>query len=183
MEIGRRFGERTVDKYARAAAADVKQQLEAGRYLRASFSAAHYVVLSGKTAWTSEEQERMSAALREETELRLAANDEATAAWRAAYDRMLTSEQAWSEAVLFRLRNAVAPGKVQADAGRRLFVAAEAADYLLLGGFPFWDQSELDHMLAAITEDFNVCARRGDDIMAADRLVVYKLLAEGAHPG
>jgi len=183
MEIGRRFGDRTVDKYARSAAADVRQQLEAGRYLRASFSAAHYVVLSGKTAWSAEEQERMSAALREETQLRLDADDEATAAWRAAYDRMLTGEQIWPEATLFRLRNAVVPGKVQADTGRRLLVAGEAADYLLLGGFPFWDQLELEQMLAAITEDFNVCARRGDDVMAADRLVVYKLLAEGAWSG
>src|SRR5205823_9587398 len=87
VEIGRRFGDRTVDKYARASAADVRQQLVAGRYLRASFSAAHYVVLAGKAAWTPEEQDRMSAALREETQLRLDANDETTAAWRAAYDR------------------------------------------------------------------------------------------------
>ena len=182
MEIGHQFGDRTVDKYARAAAADVRQQLEAGRYLRASFSAAHYVALSGKTAWPPDDQERMALALREETELRLEANDEATAAWRAGYYRLLTGEDVSPRELLARLRNAVRPGKVQADTGRRLFVAGEAADFLLLGGFPFWDRAELQQMLDAIAEDFKVCARQGDEVMAADRLMVYKLLAEGIFP-
>ena len=180
MEIGRQFGDRTLDKYARAAAADARRQLADGRYLRAAYSAALHVALTGKTAWSAEDQAKMSAALREEAQLRLEAGDYPTAALRAAYDRMLTSEQPWSPEVFFRLRQAAQPGAVLAGTGRRIFVAAEAADYLLLGGAPFWTPEELDQMLASVREDFNLHARKGDDVMAADRLAVFKLLLDSA---
>jgi len=180
MEIGRQFGHLTLDKYARAAAADARRQLADGRYLRAAYSAALHVALTGKTAWPEEDQAKMAGALREETRLRLEAGDAPTAALRAAYDRMLTGEQPWSPEVFFQLRQAVQPGTVLADTGRRTFVAAEAADYVLLGGAPFWTPEELDQMLASVRADFDLHARKGDEVMAADRLVVFKLLLDSA---
>jgi hypothetical protein len=69
---------------------------------------------------------------------------------------------------------------------RRVWFAGQAADYHLLSGNAFWTAAELQTMLDAVRDDFVLRLRNGDRLMAADRVVLYKVLASSgtkeAHP-
>lgn len=56
--------------------------------------------------------------------------------------------------------------------------AGQAANYCLLTGGRLWNDAEVRLMLDAVRDDFVVRLRSGDKLMAADRVVLYKILAE-----
>jgi hypothetical protein len=56
--------------------------------------------------------------------------------------------------------------------------AGRVADYVLLGGWPFWTRKELALMLAGLREDFGAALRSQDPTMIADRLARFRVLAE-----
>lgn len=175
-DLGELFGEGTLKTLAIATAEDVKAHLAAGRPLRAAFSAAHCVNLAPKPPWARSDHDLMASVLREEVEDRLRSLDDVTAAWRAAYLRMLTGEDSWTDAERARMLRAMAP-PASLRPWKRVWFAAQAADYLLLGGSPYWSANELDQMLQAVRDEFVLRIRNADKLMAAERVVLYKVLA------
>jgi hypothetical protein len=61
---------------------------------------------------------------------------------------------------------------------QRVWFAGQAADFYLLSGARYWTPEELDLMLKSAREDFAIRLRSGDKLMAADRVVLYKVLAQ-----
>jgi hypothetical protein len=173
------FGEANLKTLAITTSEDAKGHLRAGRPLRAAFSAAHYVHLTRRRTWTEDEHQAMGEALFDDVISRLRAADDSTAAWRAAYLRMLTGAMPWSDSDLGRLIRAATP-KPGLRPWRRVWFAGQAADYFLLSGETFWDRAQLGQMLTAAREDFAVRLRSGDRLMAADRVVLYMVLDESA---
>jgi hypothetical protein len=171
------FGEGTLKTLVLTTAEDARTHLGAGHPLRAALSAAHCVQIGGQRLWGDADQQRMADALKEDVEARLKSADDTTAAWRAGYLKMLTGETPWPDDELARLVRAVAPREGPRP-WRRVWFAGQAADYLLLSGETFWTNDELRMMLDAAREDFVVRLRSGDKLMAADRVVLYKVLAE-----
>ena len=176
MEYSELFGEGTLKTLAIATAEDASAHLRAGHPLRAAFSAAHCVQILGGPQWPPEVTGRMVAALKEEVDARLRSGDDTTAAWRAGYLRLLTGDAPWSEGDVARLVAAVAP-REGLRPWRRVWFAGQAADYHLLSGDVFWNASELRTMLDAVRDDFVLRLRNGDRLMAADRVVLYKVLS------
>ena len=179
MDLIDLFGEANLKTLAIAAGEDAKAHLAAGRPLRAAFSAAHYVHLTNRRTWTEDEHQTMGEALYDDVVSRLRAADDSTAAWRAAYLRMLTGAMPWSDSDLGRLIRAATP-KPALRPWQRVWFAGQAADYFLLSGETFWDERQLGLMLGAAREDFAVRLRNGDRLMAADRVVLYMVLAASA---
>ncbi|HEY7269198.1 MAG TPA: hypothetical protein VH951_05180 [Dehalococcoidia bacterium] len=173
------FGEANLKTLALATSEDAKAHLAAGRPLRAAFSAAHYVHLTRRRTWTEDEHQSMGEALFDDVVSRLRAGDDTTAAWRAAYLRMLTGAMPWSDSDLGRLIRAATP-KPGLRPWSRIWFAGQAADYYLLSGETFWDAPQLQLMLTSAREDFAVRLRGGDKLMAADRVVLYMVLASSA---
>jgi hypothetical protein len=170
------FGEANLKTLALATSEDAKEHLAAGRPLRAAFSAAHFVHLTQRRTWSVDQHQEMAGALFDEVAGRLKALDDTTAAWRAGYLRMLTGDLPWSDSDLGRLVRAVTP-KPGLRPWTKVWFAGQAADYHLLSGDAFWDESELAQMLASAREDFALRLRTGDKLMAADRVVLYMVLA------
>jgi hypothetical protein len=108
VDLAELFGEGT-KTLAIATAEDAKHHLAAGHPLRAAFSAAHHVEISGQRSWTDAEQRLMADALVQEVRSRLKAGDHTAAAWRAGYLRTLTGRSPWSERDRTRMAAAVAP--------------------------------------------------------------------------
>jgi hypothetical protein len=177
VDLGEEFGEAIVRDLALASAEDARRRLAEGHLLRAAFSAAHHVQLTGDRPWPEEDQRRMCAALAEEARRLLASGDGATAARRASYLRMLGCGDPWSEDERSRLREAARPPQ-GLRAWAKAWFAGQAADWHLLSGETFWDRAQLEAMLAAVREDFALRLREGDKVMAADRLALYRVLAE-----
>ena len=176
MDLDELFGEGTLKTLALATAEDAKAHLAAGHPLRAAFSAAHCIQISGQRGWSDAEHERMAAALKEDVQARLKSADDTTAAWRAGYLSMLTGDSPWPDADRARLARGVSP-KESFRPWQRVWFAGQAADYYLLTGETFWTDADLRIMLDAVRDDFVVRLRGGDKLMAADRVVLYKLLA------
>ena len=177
MDLIELFGEANLKTLALATSEDARAHLEEGRPLRAAFSAAHFVKLTGRRAWTIEQHQELAGALYDEVMGRLKAGDDTAAAWRAGYLRLLTGDLPWSDSNLSRLIRAVTP-KRDLRPWKRVWFAGQAADYRLLSGETFWDASQLDQMLQAVREDFAIRLRNGDRLMAADRVVLYMVLSE-----
>jgi hypothetical protein len=175
------FGEATLKTLAIATAEDAVRHLAAGHPLRAAFSAAHCYQISGRMAWNAEQQVAMEQALEGEVASRLRSTDDTAAAWRAGYLIMLGGRSSWPEPDFSRLIRAVSP-KGSARPWTRMWFAGQAADYYLLTRSVFWTPEELRLMLDAVRDDFVVRLRNGDRLMAADRVVLYKVLAESAGP-
>jgi hypothetical protein len=171
--LDRVFGDGVFAKYGNAALDDAKTQLALSRYLRAAPAAALGAFLAGKKPWSAEEDSAMAEALWEELVRRLEAGDLVTAASRGGHLRLLAGDVAWPESVEATLREAVKPTLASGQSWRRAYVATLATDYLRLGGSACWDATALDQMLAAVAEDFQVCVKRGDALMAAERLAQY----------
>jgi hypothetical protein len=169
------FGDANLKTLALATSEDAKAHLAAGRPLRAAFSAAHFVHLTGQRTWSQDEHQLMGEALLDEVRSRLKAGDDTTAAWRAGYLRMLTGAMPWGDSDLGRLTRAVTPRRELRPWGKVWF-AGQAADYYLLSGETFWNRDELSLMLKTVRDDFAVRLRSGDKLMAADRVVLYIVL-------
>ncbi len=176
MDLAELFGDGTLKTLAIATAEDTKQHLAAGHPLRAAFSAAHHVQIAGQYPWSDEEHRLMADALVEEVRSRLKSADDTSAAWRAGYLRMLTGWDPWSDDDRARMAKAVAP-KEGLRPWKRVWFAGQAADYFLLTGEGFWDDAQLDQLLEGVRDDFVIRLRNGDRLMAADRVVLYKVLA------
>lgn len=172
------FGTGVVGRYAAVAAEDARQRLAARHYLRAAFSAAHYVVLTGDRAWSDEDHERMAGALLEDVSAGLHARDDLIAAWRAAYYVMLTRQRPWPPAELERLARTVETTLRGTGEWDSVSFAGRAADFFLLGGEPFWGKEELPRMLATVRQDFGLAITNRDEVMAADRLALYRVLLD-----
>ncbi|HXH21014.1 MAG TPA: hypothetical protein VNN10_03215 [Dehalococcoidia bacterium] len=178
MQFEELFGEATLKTLALATAEDARLHLVAGHPLRAAFSAAHSFQIAGQRSWSEDDQSRMERALKDEVKARLRSGDDTTAAWRAGYLILLGARPEWQEEDLRRMVRAVSPrGSVRA--WTRMWFAGQAADYLLLTGTTFWTPEDLRRMLDAVREDFALRLRNGDKLMAADRVVLYKVLAAG----
>ena len=177
MDLVDLFGEANLKTLALATLEDARDHLLAGRPLRAAFSAAHYVQLADRRGWTDAEQEEMARALIDEVRARLKAGDATAAAWRAGYLRLLTGALPWTEAEWRRMVAAVLP-RPDLRPWKRVWFAGQCADYHLLTDQAFWDRAQLSQMLAAVREDFALRLRRGDKLMAADRVVLYKVLGQ-----
>lgn len=176
MDLNELFGEGTLKTLAIAAGEDARAHLAAGHPLRAAFSAAHCAQLTPQRPWDDSDQTRMVEALSEEVQARLRSADDTAAAWRAGYLRLLGGEPAWTEADLDRMVRAVSPRKGLRP-WRRVWFAGQAADYHLLTGSVFWTEEELATMLETVRDDFVLRLRNADRLMAADRVVLYKVLA------
>ncbi len=159
-----------------AAAADAVRRIGANDFLAAAFSAAHSVRLTARTAWTSSDQERMVAELSDEVALALRAEHDASAAKRAALLVVLSGQFPGSEEEVGRLRKALSTMVGTGQVYRSVSVADQVADYLLLGGQPFWSEDEFRDMRAAVIADFEDCMSRGDHVLAADRLAIFDVL-------
>jgi hypothetical protein len=175
------FGEATLKTLAIATAEDAAKHLAAGHPLRGAFSAAHCYQISGRMAWSADHQVAMERALEDEVASRLRSTDDTAAAWRAGYLIMLGGRSAWPEPEFGRLVRAVTP-KGNTRPWTRMWFAGQAADYYLLTRSVFWTPEELHSMLDAVREDFVVRLRNGDRLMASDRVVLYKVLAESLRP-
>jgi hypothetical protein len=141
-------------------------------------SAAPYVFLTGKLAWADDEQARMAGALQEEVERGLANGDDLTAAWRASYLYLLTEGRPWRADHSQRLLDAIQLTLGGARSWDHPSYAGRVADYVMLGGQPYWTAEQLDLMLFALREDFGTSLKNQDATMTADRLARYRILAE-----
>ncbi len=170
------FGDAIVNKFASAAAADANRHLVSMDFLAAAFSAAHFVRLMGQTAWSSEDQERMLSGLVTEVRLALGAGHDEVAASRAASHQMLTTENPWTWEETEGARKALSSIPDENDPYVSVVVAAQIADYLLLGGPIFWSETEFHDMRSALIADFEDTSGRGDDVLAANRLAIFDVL-------
>jgi hypothetical protein len=176
--LEREFGTGVVERFATVAAEDVAHHLAERRYLRASVSAAHYVVLTDSKAWPDEDQRRLAEVLLEEVGHSLEARDDLIAAWRASYYVMLTGQRPWTETERDRLASTVETTLAGIRGWDSVSFAGRAIDFMLLGGRPFWNRDELAQMLAAVREDFGSSLKNRDELKAADRLALYRLLVD-----
>jgi hypothetical protein len=164
MDLNELFGEGTLKTLALATAEDAKSHLAAGHPLRAAFSAAHCIQISGQQSWGDDEHgawrrlsKRMSGALSRGHDRRLA---------RGLQHAHRSS--AWSDAGRLARRRRRASG---------LDASGSRTDLNYYPGETFWTDAELRLMLEAVRDDFVVRLRGGDKLMAADRVVLYKVLA------
>ena len=178
MDIEKEFGEGAIARFANPAAVEADVHLAASRYLRAALSAAPYVFLAGKLAWPDTSQQHMADALYEEVERALESGDDLTAAWRASYLYLLTGRLPWRADDLGLMLEAVSLTLKGAQSWGHPSYAGRVADYIILGGKPFWTPEQLDLMLAALREDFGASLRSQDRTLTADRLARFRILAE-----
>lgn len=170
------FGVEAVNRCAAAAEADATRRIAASDVLAATFSAAHSVRLTGRTTWTGGEQQRMASELADETRRQLDAGRDTQAAERAALLQMLSGQFPWTEEEASRLRNALSHLAGTESVYHSVSVADQVADFLLLSGQPFWSEDEFREMRKAVIADFEDCLARGDEVLAADRLVIFDVL-------
>jgi hypothetical protein len=178
LDLDQEFGEGAVAHFATPAAAEAIAHIATGRHLRAAISAAPYVFLTAKPAWSDADQQRMADVLQEEVERGIANGDYLTAAWRAPYVYLLTGNRPWRADDAQRLLDAVSLTLGGAQSWDHPSYAGRVADYLILGGRPFWTPEQLDLMLAALREDFGTSLKNQDATMIADRLARFRILAE-----
>jgi hypothetical protein len=130
-------------------------------------------------AWSEAEQAAMESALAEEMSLRLKARDDLTAAWRGAYLYMLGRKRPWSLGERERMLDAVQVAMSGTQAWDSVSFVDKAADFLLLGGRPYWGEAEKERMLAAVKASMAQSMKERDFVMAADRLALYAVIADG----
>jgi hypothetical protein len=176
-------GNEIVSKFALAAAANSKHYRALGDFLGAAFSAAHVVRLTGRQSWADDDQERMAKELQQSVTLHLQANDGIGAVTQAASYQMLTGERPWTEAEMEPLKKALEDVPGLRHVFRSVVVAEKLAHHLLLGGPSFWTEEEFHEMRTAVITDFEACAQRGEDALAADRLAILDVLEANFEAG
>ena len=129
-------------KVYQAVADEIRRSLEAGRVLRTAFWAARHIVLGGQRFWSSEQEEAMDNALREQARERLAVYDDLGAVLPAVHHRMLTSSNLWLPSEEMRLVAAVTNEIGSIRSWRGFTAAQSAAEYLLLAGKRLWDYDQ-----------------------------------------
>jgi hypothetical protein len=174
------FGEDVVTKMAAAAATDAAKHIAAGDYLTAAYSASHHVRLAGERPWGEGAQNNMMAMLRSEIVEDLTLNRDASAASRAATYEMLTSEIPWTAEEVLRMHEALSAVPERPDAYSELSVVDQMADFLVLGGRPFWKEDEFHEMRRAAIVDFQHQIEAGEEALAADRVAFIDVL-QAAH--
>lgn len=177
------FGREVVDRYGSAAGEDARYHIGRGDFGAAGYSAAHAVRL-GRRDWTDVEQTHIADHLRAEVEKLLGVSHDAEAAPLAACHAMLTGLAPWSDSELERLRQALSDLPSGLEPYSSVAEADKLADYLLLGGAPFWSVEEFQDLRRATIVDFEHCVERNDGVLAADRLAIFDVIEEaieGAH--
>jgi hypothetical protein len=91
---------------------------------------------------------------------------------------MLTGQRPWPETERDRLASTVETTLAGIHGWDSVSFAGRAIDFTLLGGRAFWNREELAQMLAAVREDFGSSLKNRDELKAADRLALYRLLVD-----
>jgi hypothetical protein len=173
------FGAELVARLAAAAAKDASEHITAGQYLTAAFSAAHHVRLSGERPWGDDSQQLMAAQLQTEIEQDLSEKHDASAASRAATYQMLTDTVPWGPAEVERMYAALKVIPETPGAYANLVIVDQMADYLILGGEPFWTEDEYQEMRRTAIVDFQHQMDAKKEALAADRLAFIDVLQQG----